>query len=84
MKLVWQNGQEYKVNDEIQLSAETNVGTEIVLMQNSRILRKTKGNKAKFSLAPNELGKGPVRIWAVASDQAKRGISSPPMEIMVR
>ncbi|MCP4078635.1 MAG: hypothetical protein GY819_15545 [Planctomycetaceae bacterium] len=72
----------YQLSRTITLEAETNVGDQIEIYQNSRSLGSISGQKGSLTLDCSLLGQGPSRLQAVVMDGGKR-ISSPPLEVEI-
>ncbi len=75
------NGQ-YQLNRTITLEAETNVGDQIDIYQNSRVLGSITGQEGSLTLDCSELGQGPSRLQAVVMDGGQR-IASQPLEVEI-
>ena len=74
---------EYMVSDEITFVAESNYGDSIELVHNMRSIAKQNGRKVEFKIPGQLLGRGPVKLEAVALSKSGKGVASIPIELDV-
>ncbi len=70
-------------NETINLSFESNFGENVELFINSRNLRKAANGESVFEINASELGRGPVKLYAVATDDKGQKHESPPLTVEV-
>ena len=73
----------YKESDTVTVKVESNYGQRIVLKQNYRELGSADGQNATFNLSAERLGRGPVRLTALAFDENDIAVSSVPYAINI-
>jgi hypothetical protein len=70
-------------NETIKISLESNVGKNVELFVNSRDLRKSTEGQTEFEVNASEIGRGPVSLYAIATDEKGRKHQSPPLAVEV-
>jgi hypothetical protein len=75
---------EYRDTDDIQVIAKATLGESIELRHNGRTLMKKSGQNVEFTVPAELLGRGPVRIQAVAMAQESAEIASNPVELVIQ
>ncbi len=75
--------QEYLETDEITFVAKSNYGDSIELLQNMRPIAKKIGRNAEFKIPAKLLGRGPVKLEAIALSESGKGVSSMPLELNI-
>lgn len=95
---VWVNNQNRKVElscphedfldtDTIPFAAKSNWGDTIGLVHNGRMISKAKGNDVTFAIRADLLGRGPVKLEALAlseeSGSSEKAISSYPVSLEI-
>lgn len=84
----------YLDTDTIELMVKSNFGDELLLIQNNRPIAKQQGDEATFKIKASSLGRGPIRLEAIAvqtktdgSDpsktQIRKSVSSMPLSLTV-
>ena len=73
----------YLMSKRITFEAKSNFGTAIELLQNSRSLGKKKGRAVEFTVSASKLGRGPVKLVAVAISDKGNRVSSVPLEFEI-
>ncbi len=74
---------EFRLSDRITFDAKTNFGTAIELFQNSRSLGKKEGQEVEFTVSASEMGRGPVKLVAVAISDTGNQVASLPLEFEI-
>lgn len=75
--------EQYDVKDSIKFKLKTNYGVRMVLTHNYRELKSKKGREAEFVIPASMLGRGPVKLTAVAFDENDTPVSSVPLELTI-
>lgn len=70
--------------DTIPLQASSNYGDSIELMHNGRAIAKKIGREAEFSISAKLLGRGPVRLEAVAIAESGKTVASAPIWLEIK
>lgn len=74
---------DYRISRRITFDAKSNFGTAIELFHNNRSLGKKDGRDVEFTVSASKLGRGPVKLIAVAlSDQGNK-VASMPLEFEI-
>ena len=73
----------YELGQSFKVKAKSNFGEKIVLMHNERELGSKKGGEVEFDVDAKELGRGPVKLVAVAVSKKDNKVSSVPVEIEI-
>ncbi|MFK7767427.1 MAG: hypothetical protein AB8B55_09420 [Mariniblastus sp.] len=71
------------VTDQVTFTAKSNYGDSIELMHNGRAIAKEAGREAKFKIPAALLGRGPVKVEAVAVSSSGKGVASIPISMMI-
>ena len=71
------------VTDNITFTAKSNYGDSITLMHNGRALAKEDGRDVKFKVPASLLGRGPVKVEAIAISSSGKGVASMPLEMTI-
>ncbi len=74
---------DYLETDEITFVAKSNYGDSIELLQNMRSIAKKIGRNAEFKIPAKLLGRGPVKLEAIALSESGKGVSSMPLELNI-
>ena len=73
----------FGMSKRITFKAKSNFGNAIELFQNSRSLGRKDGPKAEFTVSASKLGRGPVKLVAVAISDKGNRVASKPLEFEV-
>lgn len=73
----------FRIEDDVKLKVRSNYGERIVLRQNFRELAKESGQEVEFTVPASQLGRGPVKLTAVAFDDKGIPVSSVPLKLEI-
>jgi tetratricopeptide (TPR) repeat protein len=73
----------YLVTDEVNLVAKSNYGDSIELVHNMRSIAKKTGREVEFKIPGQLLGRGPVKLEAVAMSKTGKGVASMPIRLNI-
>ena len=74
---------DYRISRRITFDAKSNFGTEIELFHNHRSLGKKEGQDVEFTVSASKLGRGPVKLVAVALSDKGNKVASMPLEFEI-
>lgn len=74
----------FEDSDDVTFKIRSNYGERIVLKQNFRKLAESKGKEVEFTVPASQLGRGPIRLTAVAYDDKGIPVTSVPLELEIR
>ena len=74
---------EYLVTDEVNLVAKSNFGDSIELVHNMRSIARKTGREVEFKIPGQLLGRGPVKLEAVAMSKTGKGVASMPIQLNI-
>ena len=74
---------DFRMPSRITFKAKSNFGSSIELFQNSRSLGKKDGRDVEFTVSASKLGRGPVKLNAVAISDKGNRVASTPLEFEV-
>lgn len=74
---------DYLESDEITFMAKSNYGDSIELWQNGRSLASKAGRNVTFQIPADLLGRGPVRVEAIAISESGKTVGSVPLDLQI-
>ncbi|MDG1874910.1 MAG: hypothetical protein P8J27_13430 [Mariniblastus sp.] len=72
-----------EVGDDFSIKAKSNFGEKIELRQNHRLIKSKKGREVEFKVSADLLGRGPVKLQAVAVSEKGNEVASEPVELII-
>ena len=73
----------FRLSDRITFVSKSNFGNAIELFHNSRSLGKKNGQEVEFTVSASKLGRGPVKLVAVAISDKGNKVASVPLEFEI-
>jgi hypothetical protein len=73
----------YELSQTVKIKAQSDFGEKIELIQNQRRLGSKKGRNVEFEVPAKTLGRGPVKLVAVALSDKGNRVASVPLEIEI-
>ena len=74
---------DFRISRRITFDAKSNFGTAIELFHNHRSLGKKDGQDVEFTVSASKLGRGPVKLVAVALSDKGNKVASMPLEFEI-
>jgi hypothetical protein len=78
-------------NETIRLRVESNWGDQIQIIHNQRVIMTAQGQSAEITIAPQQVGRGPVTLYAISlpekvpsgTDRFQAAVASVPLKLEI-